>query len=234
LMKFYAHYGHTEFILCLGHQGDVVKDYFLTYNEAKSNDFILRGGSQDGDRRGRQVEMLGRDIDDWTITFIDTGINTNVAQRLCAVREHLGDDEWFLCNYSDNLSDVNLPDMIKQAKANDMTATFAGVYPAQTFHTVKYNNDGVVSLIADVRQRDLRINGGFFVLNQRIFDVIGPDDDLVTAPFDRLIEQRKLQAYEHQGFWAAMDTFKEKMVLDDMVAKGAGPWEVWKKEDPAC
>ncbi|MEM8873291.1 MAG: sugar phosphate nucleotidyltransferase [Planctomycetota bacterium] len=234
LMKYYAHFGHTDFILALGHQGEVIKDYFLNYNEAASNDFILHGGSKDGDRRGRNVEMLGRDIDNWTITFVDTGLKANIGERLCAVREHLGTDEWFLANYSDNLSDVDLPDMIERAKRKDMTATFAAVYPAQTFHTVAYDHDGTVSDISDVRQRDLRINGGFFVLNQRVFDVIEPGEELVLEPFGRLIQQKKLKAYQHPGFWAAMDTFKEKMALDDMVTEGVAPWEVWKKGDGRC
>lgn len=235
LMKYYAHYGHTEFILCLGHQGEVIKDYFLNYNEATSNDFVLQaGGNHDGDRRGRNIKMLGRDIDNWTITFVDTGLKSNVAERMCAVREHLGGDEWFLANYSDNVSDVHLPTMIEEAKQRDMTATFAAVYPAQTFHTVQYGKDGLVDDISDVRRRDLRINGGFFVLNQRIFDVIEPGEDMVFEPFRRLIAQRKLWAHEHHGFWAAMDTFKEKMELDDMCAHGNAAWEVWKKPIEGC
>ena len=105
LMKYYAHYGHTDFILCLGHKANVIKDYFIHYDECVTNDFVLRGGKRD-------LQLLSSDIDSWSITFVDTGIKSNIGQRLCAVREHLAGEEIFLANYSDNLTDAPLPAMI--------------------------------------------------------------------------------------------------------------------------
>src|SRR5215213_8516177 len=115
LMKYYAHFGHTDFILCLGYKAHVFKQYFLDYNEALQNDFILHEG-------GRRIELLGTDIDRWRITFADTGRTTNIGGRLRAVREHLGDDEYFLANYGDQLTDAPLPDMVDRVVSSGKVA----------------------------------------------------------------------------------------------------------------
>ncbi len=225
LMKYYAHYGHTDFILCLGHQGSVIKDYFLHYDETVTNDFVLHG-SPGGDRRGRKVELLSSDTDHWKITFVDTGLQANVGERLRAVRPHLAGEKKFLVNYSDNLSDVPLDKLIEQSEQTRDVATFAAVKPAQTFHTLELRG-GRVRGIASVAEADLRINGGYFVLTDGIWDVLHEGDELVLDPFDRLIEQDKLGALRHDGFWAAMDTFKEKQTLDSLHKTGRAPWQVW-------
>src|SRR3954467_11820518 len=104
-MRYYAHFGHKDFILCLGHKGDTIKNYFLNYDETVSNDFVLSAG-------GKSVELLASDIQDWKITFVDTGMNSNIGQRLKAVQPFLGDEDMFLANYSDGLSDLHLPTLI--------------------------------------------------------------------------------------------------------------------------
>ena len=220
VMKYYAHYGHTEFIACLGHQGHAIKEYFLDYNEALSNDFVLTRG-------GHEMQLLSSDIQEWKITFVDTGQNTCVGERLMAVREHIGDDEMFLANYTDGLSDVDLDAMIKLAKDRQCVACFAGVEPNGSFHVVEAADDGMVKDIKPVAAAGLRINGGFFVLRKEIFDYMRPGEELVGAPFYRLIEAGKLVSYRHDGFWACMDTFKEKQVLDDFFASGQAPWMIW-------
>ncbi|QOV91278.1 sugar phosphate nucleotidyltransferase [Humisphaera borealis] len=221
LMKYYAHYGHKDFILCLGHKADYIKKYFLEYEESLSNDFVLSKG-------GRELKMLATDIDSWNITFVDTGVQSNIGQRLMAVKEHLKGEEMFLANYSDNLTDAPLPDMIDHLKSQGAVASFLSNLPSQSFHIVKSNEAGTVNEILPVRDSGIWLNGGFFVLKQEIFDYINPGDELVIEPFNRLIEKKLLTTYKYPGFWACMDTFKEKQVLEDVWTKGHAPWEVWK------
>lgn len=222
VMKYYAHFGHKDFILCLGWQANAIKDYFLHYEESVSNDFVLHGN-------GRGVELLSSDIDDWNITFVDTGISSNLGQRLCAVREHLEGEETFLANYTDGVSDIHLPDLIDFHQRNDAVASFVSVRPQQSFHLVDLHHDGRVDRIKTISESDVWMNGGFFVLNQQIFDYMRPGEELVLEPFERLTKLDKLYTIRHQGFWGCMDTYKEKQALDDRVARGDAPWELWKR-----
>jgi glucose-1-phosphate cytidylyltransferase len=224
LMKYYAHYGHTEFILCLGYKADVVKDYFLNYNECLSNDFVLSGG-------GKEIQMLNSDIQNWKITFVDTGLHSNIGQRLKAVEKHIGDDEMFLANYSDGLSDLPLDIYVDNFIRKDKTACFVNVKPTQTFHVISTQEDGLVTSIEHVTSSDTRINGGFFVLKRDIFRYMNDGEELVIEPFQRLIEKSELMAYKYDGFWTCMDTFRDKQRLDDMYSQGKAIWEVWKKPD---
>ena len=219
LMKYYAHYGHTDFIICLGHKADVIKSYFRNYDECISNDFVI-------DRGGR-LKMLSRDIDEWKITFVDTGYDSNIGQRLMQVREYIGEDEMFLANYSDNLTDVPLPTLIDHAQKQDKVASFLSVQPSSSFHLVQSDETGKVSDIVAATQAGIWINGGFFVLKKEIFNYMNWGDELVIEPFQRLIKENQLTTYRHNGFWACMDTFKEKQVLEDKWSKGNAPWLVW-------
>ena len=223
LMKYYAHYGHKDFILCLGYRGDMIKEFFLKYNEAISNDFVLNNG-------GRDVDLLSRDMQDWRITFVDTGLHANIGQRLLAVKRFVENDEVFLANYSDGLSDLPLNSYIEQALQQKATASFVCVRTAQSFHAVHTDERGVVKNIGRVGDSEFWINGGYFVLRKDIFRYIEEGEELVEQPFQRLIEERKLFAYKYQGFWSAMDTFKDKITFDRMYALGQAPWEVWKSE----
>jgi len=222
LMRYYAHFGHTEFILCLGYRGDMIREYFLKYSEAMTNDFVLSDG-------GRTIELLGRDIDSWRITFIDTGLHSNIGQRLMRVREQVGNDELFLANYSDGLSDLPLDTVIEDFRSRKLIATFASVRPAQSFHVVQSTPDGLVSRMGPMQSAETRINGGFFVLRREVFDYMQPGEELVDKPFGRLIEKQLLGTYRHDGFWQAMDTFKDKIAFDRMEAQGNCPWMLWNR-----
>lgn len=224
VMKYYASFGHKDFILCLGFKADVIKDYFLNYDECLSNDFVLRG-----DQAGPQ--LLSSDIQDWTITLVDTGMTANIGQRLMKVREHLEGEEAFLANYSDGLSDLPLPSLISDFEQQEAIASFVSVRPNQTFHVVKVEEKNHVSAIEDIRLSDVRINGGYFALRTEIFEYMEQGDELVVQPFQRLIDRRKLIAYPYDGFWTSMDTFKDKQTLDEMYARGDAPWEIWKNAD---
>ena len=219
LMKYYAHYGHKDFILCLGYRGDLIKDFFLNYNECLSNDFVLSNGGK--------IELQNSDIQDWRITFADTGANSNIGQRLKAVEKYLHGEEVFLANYSDGLSDLPLPAYLENFFAKKVIASFVGVRPSQSFHGVTAGEDGFVRDIGPVHTSDFWINGGFFALRTEIFEYISNGDELVEAPFKRLIQERKLISYKYDGFWAAMDTFKDKKMFDTLYENGETPWAVW-------
>lgn len=224
VMKYYAHYGHKDFILCLGYKADLIKDYFLRYNECISNDFTLMNG-------GKSIELLNSDIHDWNITFVDTGLNSNIGQRLKAVQRYLDGEEVFLANYSDGLTDLVLPKAIDEFYRRDKIASFLSVRPAQTFHIISSTSSGLVTAIQDVKQANIRINGGYFILKNEIFDYLHEGEELVYEPFERLIYKQQLFAYEYNGFWACMDTFKDKQQLEDMFSYGNAPWEIWRHAD---
>jgi glucose-1-phosphate cytidylyltransferase len=221
IMKYYAHFGLTDFVLCLGHRAEVIKEYFLHYNEALSNDFVLRDG-------GRSVELLRSDITDWSITFLNTGLKSVIGQRLKAVERYIGDDEVFLATYGDGVTDAPLPEMIDTLQSSDKVGLFLAAHPTAVFHVVSFDENGVVNSLGDVTRAGLWINGGFFVFRREIFDYIGDGQDLVEEPFQRLIDEEKLIAYPYDGFWAPMDTLKDKQNLDLLVESGRAPWELWE------
>jgi glucose-1-phosphate cytidylyltransferase len=220
VMKYYAHYGHKDFILCLGYKADVIKKYFLEYDECVTNDFVITNG-------GRNVKLLNSDIHDWNITFVDTGLTSNIGQRLKAVEKHLQGEEVFLANYTDGLSDVPLPAVIESFKNSGNIACFVSVKPRASFHLIDMEPGGVVKSIEHIGKSGARINGGFMVLRQQVFRYIHDGEELVEAPFQRLIGEGKLMTYPHEGYWACMDTFKEKQDLEDVFGRGRAPWAVW-------
>jgi len=220
VMKYYAHFGHKDFILCLGYRGDVVKNYFLNYNECLSNDFVLSEG-------GKNLQLMRRDIDDWTIRFVDTGLTSNIGQRLKAVEPLLAGESVFMANYSDGLTDLSLPAHLDHFQRQDVVASFLSVKPNLSYHVVSVEDGGRVTAIEELRQTPLRINAGYFIFRREIFDYIGPGEELVVEPFRRLVRERRLAAYEHNGFFMAMDTFKDRQQLEDIQARGDAPWEVW-------
>ena len=225
LMRYYAHFGHTQFILCLGYRGDLIREYFLNYQEAMSNDFTISEG-------GRRIDLHTRDLDDWEITFVETGLHSNIGQRLLRVRKHLEGEEVFLANYADGLSDLPLDKLVGEFMKRDAVASFATVRSAQSFHAVQADPDGVVTRVGPMPEQELWINGGFFVMRRQIFDYINEDEELVEKPFARLIEKRLLTTYRYPGFWQAMDTFKDKITYDRMEARGECPWKVWNHQVP--
>ena len=222
VMKYYAHFGHKDFILCLGWKADVIKNYFLRYDECVSNDFVISGGANN-------VQLLHSDIHDWRITFVDTGATTSIGQRLKAVQPHLEGEEAFLANYADGLTDLHLPELIDFFHQRQAVASFLSVHPRQSLHTVRMEPDGQVSRIEAMGEADLWINGGYFVLRREIFDYLHEGEEMVGPAFQRLIAEGRLFGMPYEGFWGCMDTYKEKQALDDLVAQGCAPWEIWKK-----
>jgi glucose-1-phosphate cytidylyltransferase len=217
IMNYYASFGVNDFVLCLGYKAEAIKEYFLTYNEALSNDFVLRDG-------GKQIELLQRDIHEWSMTFVNTGLSELIGQRLCRARPYLGEDEIFLATYGDCLTDAPLPEMVELLQASDAVGIFLASRPTYNFHIVTFDGDNRVETMRDVTTSELWINGGYFVFRREIFDYIEPGEDLVEEPFRRLIDEGKLQVYPYDGFWAPMDTLKDKHVLESLLEAGNAPW----------
>ena len=220
VMRYYAHHGHTDFVLCLGYGATQIKDYFLHYEETATNDFVLSGG--------RDVTLLSSDLADWRITFVDTGLNSSIGERLCAVRPHLGDDEYFLANYADVLSDLPLPEVIERFRASDAIASLAAVPPQSSFHVLQIDDADCVSGLRPVSQFPIWENGGFFVFRRELYDHLLPGEDLVDGALVRLAELGKLIAYRHTGFWVPADTVKERAQLEALHQSGDRPWAVWE------
>jgi glucose-1-phosphate cytidylyltransferase len=223
VMRYYAHFGMKDFILCLGYRADAIKDYFLRYSEALSNDFVMADG-------GRSIELLRSDIHDWRISFIDTGLHASVGQRLRAVAPLLKDDDMFLANYGDVLTDAPLPDLIRRFRRSGKLAAFVAVRPTSyTFHLVRFEGKNQIRNVQDVSKADLWLNGGYFMFRREVLDEIGPGDDLVGDVLPRLIERDQVLGYRHDGFWAPMDTLRDWQNLEQFVQSGDMPWAVWQE-----
>jgi glucose-1-phosphate cytidylyltransferase len=223
VMKYYAHFGHKDFILCLGYKGDEIKNYFMKYKEYLSNDFMLRAGST--------IDLFERDIQEWNITFADTGVYANVAERLLAVRKYLNGEDTFLVNYTDALTDLHLPDMIEAFEASGKIAMTMVTKPRKNLRvtSIEPNLPGSPARVTSVNKLDgVWLNAGYYIFRKEIFRHIDPDGDLPEFTFPRLVALNQLMAYPYDGMFIAMDTFKEKQALDDMYDRGDTPWQVWK------
>jgi glucose-1-phosphate cytidylyltransferase len=224
VMKYYAYHGHKDFVLCLGYRADVIKEYFLTYEEAASNDFVLSNG-------GRNLELLSSDIGDWRITFVDTGLHANIGQRFVAVQRYLAGEEMFLASYSDCLTDAPLPSMVDDFRGRGKIGSFLSVRPVVPYHLIGQLEDGMVTSITHARSSGLWVNGGYFIFRADIFNFIGAGEELVEQPFQRLIKEEQLITYPYEGFWAPMDTLRDRQNLESLFEQGRAPWAVWEGQE---
>jgi glucose-1-phosphate cytidylyltransferase len=220
VMRLYAHFGHTDFILCLGYGAHHVVDFFRHYDETRSNDFVLRKG-------GTEVELLSSEISDWTITFVHTGLDTPIGERLRRVRDLVGDEDAFAANYADVLTDAPL-DRVEQAfRARGAVGSLLAVPPQAAFHMVHTDADCYVRAIAPVSSLPVQENGGYFFFTPEVFDHLHEGEDLVTHALPRLAAAGRLIAWPHRGFWKPADTVKERSELDAMARHHARPWALW-------
>jgi glucose-1-phosphate cytidylyltransferase len=219
IMNYYSQYGHRDFVLCLGYKANIIKEYFLGLKKWTNNNLIVSN-------YGEQVEVLGEQPPDWKVTLIDTGIWRNIGQRLLAVRHLVENEEVFLANYSDGLSDVPLPAMIDQFLKSDKIACFIAVHPPFNFHLVEFDDHETVRQFRSSQESEIWINGGYFIFRKKIFDYIKEGEELVLEPFSRLMNDGALMAYKYEGFWRAMDTLRDRQVLEEMVERGEMPWRV--------
>jgi glucose-1-phosphate cytidylyltransferase len=221
VMRYYAHFGHTDFVLCLGYGAHHIKDFFLTYSETASNDFVLRGGD---------VHLLGSDISDWTITFVHTGLDSPIGERLRRVRPHVAGEEMFLANYADVLTDLPLNRMIDRFRTSNAVGALLAVPPQSAFHCVDVGDDDRVAGISTLQEMPLWENGGYFVLRPEIFDYLPRNGDLIMDACRPLAKEGRLMAYRHRGFWQPADTVKERHALEASYQVGDRPWMLWERD----
>ncbi len=217
LMQYYSSYGHRDFILCVGYKADVIREYFLNYRQTVGADFEISNF-------GKNIKILGEQPQDWRVTLVDTGVWRNIGERLLAVKHFVEDEEMFLANYSDGLCDAPLPEMIDYFKKSGKIGCFITVQAPFNFHLAEFDDDGLVRRFRSNREAEVWINGGYFIFRKEIFDYILDGEELVVEPFERLIKEGQLIAYKHEGFWRAMDTLKDRQVLEEMVDRGETPW----------
>lgn len=217
IMNWYASWGHTDFILCLGYRGDRIREYFNNNGHTSARE----AASGNGTALTRETTRPS----DWQITFVDTGLDAVVGERLKAIEPFVAGDETFLATYGDGLTDAPLGDMISTLEESGKTGLFISVHPRIDYHLVEAGEDGVVTSVRPLANAEVRINGGFFVFRQGVFRVLGPGEELVGEPFARLIENRELLAYRYDGFWEPMDTLKDKQRLDVLAQDDVPPWE---------
>ena len=203
----------------MGYKATVIKDFFLGYKPQNYADCVVSGG-------GLKVELLGKPPADWRVALIDTGVWRNIGERLWAVRDQVQGEEMFLANYSDGLTDVDLDDMIKRFKESGKVACFLAVRPPLSFHLADIDETGRVRALRSSDNADIWINGGYFLMRPEIFNYMREGEELVVEPFHRLIEADQLLAYKYTGFWRAMDTLRDRQVLEDMVERGHMPWRM--------
>lgn len=224
VMKYYAHWGHTDFVLCTGFGSDRVVSWF-TEN-------AVAALPEPGQGEHLVLRLRGGDMDGWRVTFADTGMQASVGMRLRAVRPLLEDEPMFFANYADVFSDVPLPELVDCAERSDATAVFLAVPPNHSFHVVQMEPEGWVTGVTPAVESDQYINGGFFVLRPEVFDVLGPGEELVEEPFARLAAGRRLLAHRYRGFWHPMDTAKDRHRLEALWTGGTPPWALWQQQAP--
>ncbi|MBZ9624568.1 glucose-1-phosphate cytidylyltransferase [Clostridium sp. FP2] len=220
IMKVYSQYGITDFILCVGYKGDMIKQYFMEMYW-RNNDFTLH---INGDKH---IEYHTKEEENWNITIVDTGLETLTGGRLKQVEKYI-DEDTFMFTYGDGLSDVNLSELLEYHKSKDKVATLTGVHPISTFGLMDVEDGIVKSFIEKPMLQDM-VNGGYMVLNKSVFDYL-PDEDCMFEqdPLINLAGDSQLAVYEHKGFWKAIDTFKDVETVSKMCVKGDMPWKAWE------
>ena len=220
VMRYYAYFGHSDFVLCLGYGAAAVKDFFLHYDETISNDFVLEDSA-------RKVTLFSTDISDWRITFVDTGLHSPIGERLRRVRRFVDGEPMFLANYADVLTNAPLPDMIRKFEATDAVASLLAVPVQSSHHAVDIDDNGRITTLTPMRDLNRWENGGYFVLRQEIFDELKEGDDLVEDALARLVDQGRAIAYPYKGYWSPADTVKERAQLEEMYQRANCPWMIW-------
>ena len=222
VMRYYAHFGHQDFVLCLGYGARHIKNYFLNYDETESNDFTLHHG---------EIELLGGDIQDWNITFVHTGLDSPIGERLRRVKALVKDEEMFHANYADVLTDAPLDEMVSQFSASGAVGQLMAVPPQSAFHCVDVTDDGRLDSITTLQEMPLWENGGYLMFRPEIFDHLEPNCDLIGDVCAPLAKEGRMRAYRHRGFWQPADTVKERNALEAAYQGGTRPWMLWEEPD---
>lgn len=221
IMKLYSHYGFNEFILCVGYKGDMIKDYFIN-SDWRNNDFTI--SLVDGKKK---ITYHDKDVEDWKITIVDTGLETLTARRLNKVKKYINEDT-FMLTYGDGVSDVNIKELLNFHNKKNKIATLTGIHPMSPFGVIESEN-GIAKSFKEKPKLEGMINGGFMVLNKKIFDYI-PDYDCMfeEEPLKGVNTDKELAIFEHNGFWMAVDTFKDVEKINKICLSKKCPWQVWE------
>ena len=227
IQKYYESWGHTDFVICLGYRGDAIKQFFLNYR-ALVSDFSL---SFDAEFRSSIIYHNDYDITNWRITFAETGLETLTGTRVAKIRRYVADEENFMLTYGDGLSDIKLDELLKFHRAHGRILTVSGVRPPGRFGEMEINAAGqVVQFNEKPQATGGRINGGFFVCRRELFDYVDSHSNQMfeEEPIRKLVRDRQLMMYQHDGFWQCMDTNRDHTLLNALWRKGAAPWHRWK------
>jgi glucose-1-phosphate cytidylyltransferase len=222
IMKIYDHYGFRDFVLCLGYRGDLIKEYFLFY-EAMNNDFTICLGAKN------QITYNGvHGEQDFRVTLADTGLETMTGGRVKRIEKYI-DDEVFMVTYGDGVADLNVRALVDFHRAHGRLATVTTVRPISRFGVLDVDHSGRVVNFAEKPQSDAWISAGFFVFNRKIFDYLSGDDCILERePLEHLVREGQVVAYRHNGFFFAMDTYREYKYLNELWESGQAPWKVWQ------
>ncbi|MBI1214404.1 MAG: glucose-1-phosphate cytidylyltransferase [Alphaproteobacteria bacterium] len=220
IMKMYSHYGVNDFIICCGYKGYVIKEYFANY--------FLHMSDVTFDMQKNSMEVHQQQVEPWRVTLVDTGGESMTGGRLRRVRDYIG-DETFCFTYGDGVSDICIDELIDFHKKSGRKATVTAIQPPGRYGVLKVEDAGDVSSFKEKPAAEgAWINGGFFVLEPSVIDHIeGDATQWEAGPMQALVEGGELNAYRHEGFWQAMDTLREKNILEKMWADNEAPWKVW-------
>ncbi len=222
IMKTYAHFGHREFVLCLGYKGEVIKEYFRNYHW-NTSDVTLRLG-----RTPKITYHNQHDEEDWTVTLLDTGQETQTGGRLRRALTHI-DAETFLFTYGDGLINSDINQSIEFHQQHGAVATVTAVKPTGRFGELALDGQTITTFREKPEKEAAFVSGGYFVFNRSIERYLDPRDSSVLErdPMERLTEAKQLKAYCHDGFWQCMDTYREYEMLNKMWSAGQAPWKIW-------
>lgn len=224
ILKYYAHYRHRQFVLCLGYKGETIKDFFLNY-EAHTRDFTVKLGAVPSIKYHNE-----HDEADWEVTLAETGLQAMTGARVKRVKKYVADDEHFMLTYGDGVGDVDLDKLVAFHKSHGKILTVTGVRPPGRFGELNHTPEGLVSEFNEKPQASGgRISGGFFVCRRELFDYLDDREDLVfeVEPMRKLVRDGQMMIYEHDGFWQPMDTYRDYMYLNSLCNSGEAPWMVW-------
>lgn len=228
IMKIYAHYGFRDFILALGYKGQMIKEYFLNY-EAMNNDFTIELGNG-----GRITYHGAHEEQGLSVTLADTGLETMTGGRIKRLRKYV-EDETFMVTYGDGLADIDVTDLVRFHRSHGRIATVTVVRPPSRFGVVSVDESGMVRHFAEKPTLDGWVSAGFFVFEPGIFRYLADDSTVLERePLETLARESQLVGYRHEGFFFAMDTYREYRVLNEMWARGEAPWTVWGPNFSPC
>jgi glucose-1-phosphate cytidylyltransferase len=219
ILKMYSAHGINDFIICLGYKGYVVKEYFANY--------FLHTSDVTFDMVNNRMEVHERHTEPWRVTLVDTGEKTMTGGRLKAIERFIQDDEPFCFTYGDGVSNVDITSQIEFHRQHGLAATVCAVTPPGRFGALEIRDERVSRFQEKPLGEGGMINGGFFVLNPSIFDLIEHDGPWEATPLTELARRQQLAAWKHDGFWQPMDTLRDKMLLDELWESGQAPWKSW-------